>query len=129
MVNPAHAYHVIGEISNQGNVKFMIDTGTAVSLIREDIWEKVAGSKPTLTAWTGCQLVGAEGSPIEIKGIATITFLIAGQSTRQFPGNKPVEQRGYPRPRLSRIKPVHNKCRATHRAPTRKSSDYFEGWG
>lgn len=57
----------------------MIDTGAAVSLIREDIWEKVAGSKPTLTAWTGCQLVGAEGSPIEIKGIATITFLIAGQ--------------------------------------------------
>ena len=51
----------------------------AVSLMREDIWEKVAGNKPTLTAWTGCQLVGAEGSPIEIKGIATITFLIAGQ--------------------------------------------------
>ena len=57
----------------------MIDTGTAVKLIREDIWEKVAGSKPTLTAWTRYQLVGAEGSPIEIKGIATITFLIAGQ--------------------------------------------------
>lgn len=57
----------------------MIDTGAAVSLIREDIWEKVAGNKPTLMAWTGCQLVGAEGSPIEIKGIATITFLIAGQ--------------------------------------------------
>ena len=79
-VNPAHAYHVIGEISNRGNVKFMIDTGAAVSLIREDTWEKVAGSnRPTLTAWTGCQLVGAEGSPIEIKGIATLTFMIAGQ--------------------------------------------------
>ena len=79
VVNPTHAYLVIGEISNRGNVKFMIDTGAAVSLMHEDIWEKVAGNKPTLTAWTGCQLVGAEGSPIEIKGIATITFLIAGQ--------------------------------------------------
>ena len=64
---------------NQGNVEFMIDTGAAVSLIHEDIWEKVTENKPTLTAWTGCRLVGAEGSPIEIKGIATLTFLIAGQ--------------------------------------------------
>ena len=111
-MNPAHAYHVIGEISNRGNVKFMIDTGAAVSLIREDIWEKVAGSnRPTLTAWTRCQLVGAEGSPIEIKGIATLKFMIAGR-TRRFPGNKPVEQRGHPWPRLSRTKPVHNTVNA-----------------
>ena len=79
-VNPAHAYHVIGEIPGEvGNVKFMIDTGAAVSLIREDIWKRVAGSEPTLKAWTGCKLVGAEGSPIEINGTAALTFLIAGQ--------------------------------------------------
>lgn len=71
VVNPAHAYHVIREIPNWGNIEFMIDTGAAVSLLHEDIWEKWAGSKPTLTAWTGC--------PIEIKGIATLTFLIAEQ--------------------------------------------------
>ena len=48
-VNPAHAYHVISEIPGEvGNVKFMIDTGAAVSLIREDIWKRVAGSEPTL---------------------------------------------------------------------------------
>ena len=39
----------------------------------------MAGSEPTLKAWTGCQLVGAEGSPIEINGTAALTFLIAGQ--------------------------------------------------
>ena len=77
-VNPANAYHVI-EISNGGNVKFMINTDAAVDLICEDIWKRVAGSEPTLNTWTGCQLVEAEGSPIEIKYTAALTFLIAGQ--------------------------------------------------
>ena len=57
----------------------MIPSGAAISLIREDIWENVAGSEPTLAALTGCRLVGAEGSPIEIKGAAALTFLIAGE--------------------------------------------------
>ena len=33
-------------------------------------------SEPTLKAWTGCQLIGAEGTPIEINGITALTFLI-----------------------------------------------------
>ena len=80
-VNPAHAYRVIGEIPSEvENVNlFMIDTGAAVSHIHEDILKRVAGSEPTLKAWTGCQLIGAERSPIEINGTAALILLIAGQ--------------------------------------------------
>ena len=82
-VNPANAYHVVGEIPNQGSVKFMIDTGAAVSLIREDVWSKISGGVVThLSPWTGCQLVGAEGSRIQIKGVTTLVFSIAGQKVK-----------------------------------------------
>ena len=57
----------------------MIDTGAAISLIREDVWRRVTGGQPVLSAWTGCQLVGAEGSRIEVKGVTTLSFSIAGQ--------------------------------------------------
>jgi len=40
VISPAHAYHIIGEIPGEvGNVKFMINIGAAVSLIREDVWK------------------------------------------------------------------------------------------
>jgi len=75
-VNPANAYHVIGETPS---VKFMIDTGAAVSLIREDVWTRITEGNVALSPWEGCQLVGAEGSKIEIRGVTTLVFSIAGQ--------------------------------------------------
>jgi len=76
-VTPTCAYHVIGEFSN-GKIQFMIDTGAAVSLIRADAWKPAVGSQPTIFPWTGCQLVGVEGSKIGVKGVSTLKFTIAG---------------------------------------------------
>ena len=92
-VNPAYAYHVISEIPGEvGNVKFMIDTGAAVSLICENVWKRVAGNEPTLKAWTGCQLVGAEGSPIEINSTAALTFDSWSKGLQRFSGNKLIKK-------------------------------------
>jgi len=80
IVNPTNTYHIVGDIPNQGSVKFMIDTGAAISLIREDLWAKITGSNAGLSLWTGCQLVGAEGSKINMKGVAMMVFSIGGQN-------------------------------------------------
>ena len=39
-VNPASAYHVVGSIDGM-SIKFMLDTGAAVSLINEDTWNNL----------------------------------------------------------------------------------------
>ena len=69
-VNPASAYHVLGLV-NGVSMCFMLDTGASVSLVRDDIWRKVAGENATL-AKCDLRLVGVEGSAIEILGVATL---------------------------------------------------------
>ena len=78
-VNPANTYHVVGETPSWGSVKFVIDTGAAVSLKCEDMWTRITGGSVGLSLWMGSPLVGAEGSKISIKGVATMVFSIAGQ--------------------------------------------------
>ena len=40
-IDPANAYHITGVVNNV-SVRSMVDTGVAVSLIRIDVWEKLA---------------------------------------------------------------------------------------
>jgi len=69
-VNPTKAYHVSGSV-NGAPVRFMLDTGATVSLIREDV---VVGANTTL-AKCNLRLVGVEGSAIVILGVATLETL------------------------------------------------------
>ena len=81
-VNPASAYHVVGSINGM-SIKFTLDTGAAVSLINEDTWNNLANLtvKP-LTRWGGCQLVGVEGSPIPVVGVADVEVSFSGVNAR-----------------------------------------------
>jgi len=65
-VNPASAYYVLGSVSGV-SVCFMLDAGASVSLVRDDIWRKVAGENAVL-AKCNLRLIGVEGSAIEILG-------------------------------------------------------------
>ena len=78
-VNPASAYHVVGSI----NGIIMLDTGAAVSLINEDTWNKLADLtvKP-LSKWNGCQLLGVEGTPIPVVGVAYVEVFFSGVNVR-----------------------------------------------
>jgi len=59
-------------------VKFMIDTGASVSLIREDVWSGItAGQDKHLEAWNK-NLVGVEGSPLSVQGVTTLDITLAG---------------------------------------------------
>ena len=72
-IDPANAYHVTGVVNNM-SVRFMIDTGAAVSLIRKDVWEKlVPKGGVQMEAWTK-NLVGVEGSPLSVLGATSLNI-------------------------------------------------------
>ena len=76
-VNPVCAYHVVGSIRGV-DVCFILDTGAAVSLLRKDVWDNV-GSEHQLSPWTGPRLVGVEGTPLEVHGVATLEISLVGK--------------------------------------------------
>ena len=81
-VNPAKAYHIVGIVSKV-RVSFMLDTGASVSLLNNETWKQLSvnnsGEATALQPWGGSQLVGVEGSPIVVQGVATIDIILPGQ--------------------------------------------------
>ena len=59
-VNPATVYHVVGSVRGK-DVRFMLDTGAAMSLISDQTWHSIDNGETTLTSWDGHKLVGVEG--------------------------------------------------------------------
>ena len=53
-------------------VDFLLDTGAAVSLIREDVWSRISKLQDAhvsqLQEWMGKRLVGVNGSALSVKG-------------------------------------------------------------
>lgn len=74
-VNPTSAYHITGHLNNIP-VNFMLDTGAPVSLIRKDVFDQVQGE---LVPWAGGGLVGVEGTPLDIHGMATVEIGLRGK--------------------------------------------------
>ena len=68
--NPALAYHVRGHV-NGADVTFLLDTGAALTLLQSRVWERTGAE---LKQYTGPDLVGADGSPIPVRGSASVTI-------------------------------------------------------
>ena len=59
---------VNGEV-NGVPLALLIDTGSPVTLISSDIWERLHGvGNLTLEPWNGQQFVGVNGSPLTVRG-------------------------------------------------------------
>ena len=76
-VNPHVAFH-INAVINSYTVHFMLDTGAAVSLLRNDTWNKIKGTS-TLIPWTNPGLVGVGGTLLRVSGIAKLCLELGGQ--------------------------------------------------
>ena len=76
-IDPANAYHVTGIVSNVP-VRFMVDTGAAVSLIREDVWTQLTSMGDIKLETWNKKLVGVEGSPLSVLGATTLDVTLAG---------------------------------------------------
>ena len=53
-------------------IRFILDTGAPVTLMKEDLWDQVSTAE-TVQPWTGPPLVGVEGTPLQVRGCAEIT--------------------------------------------------------
>ena len=73
-------YSLLGTISGIP-VKFLVDTGAAVSILSKQVWNKLAqqgvGSLDTVS---GKNLVGVEGSPLKLLGIINLQIMFEQQS-------------------------------------------------
>ena len=65
------------------SVPFLLDTGAAVSLLREDTWKRVNAGSRTLEPWNKKRLVSVDGTPLRTLGRAKVDLNLAGRTYRQ----------------------------------------------
>ena len=67
LTSPSRIYTVTvwSKYSHQ-TASLIVDTGSAVSLIRHDVWKKAFKGK--ISSWNGCKLIGANGTALEVVG-------------------------------------------------------------
>ena len=57
----------------------MLDTGAAVTLVQKELWELSKLQGMELEEWNGKQLVGVEGTPLHVCGIAQVQISLGGR--------------------------------------------------
>ena len=56
-------YRLPGSI-NGTSITLLLDTGAAVTLLRQDVWMRIAALPSDLEPWSGATLVSAGGTPL-----------------------------------------------------------------
>ena len=78
-VVPAGGYCLSSSICGV-SVSFLLDTGAAVTLLREDIWAEISTrTHKTLKPWSAVKLVGAGGAPLAVHGCANIELELGSE--------------------------------------------------
>ncbi len=73
------AVYVTGVI-NGTEARILVDTGSAVTILSRELWEKGGNGSPTpLSTGSMVPVTAANGQPLEVLGTTTITLLLAGK--------------------------------------------------
>ena len=73
-----HSYHLLGSV-NGIPATFVVDTGASITVVDKTVWDKVNCENCSLELWTGCRLVGVEGTPLRAYGMSTVELQFAGE--------------------------------------------------
>ena len=87
MISPITGGYRLPGCVNGVDITLLLDTGAAVTLLRQDVWAKVAASPDSpaqLGSWTGASLVSAGGTPLTVHGCACLALNLGGKI---FPTN------------------------------------------
>ena len=69
-VNPTASYSIQGHIQGTPAI-FLVDTGSVISIVKSALWTQSDPQCQQLTPYTGCRLVGVEGTPLSVRGKTT----------------------------------------------------------
>ena len=67
----AGGYRLPGTLSGV-EVTLLLDTGAAVTLLRQDVWNRLAGRCHELKPWSGATLLSAGGTPLTVHGCTSL---------------------------------------------------------
>ena len=74
-----HGYRLDGTV-NGVSTSFLLDTGSAVTLLQKDTWDWISVTNPQkLSPWSKLQLVGVDGSPLIVHGSTSIDLELQGR--------------------------------------------------
>ena len=68
-------YRLPGSI-NGVNLDLLLDTGAAVTLLREDVWKQIVPRPSDLKPWPGAALVSAGGMPLTVHGCVCVNLVL-----------------------------------------------------
>ena len=77
IVNPSMSFSVTATIN--GSAVVLVDSGSALTILRKYTWEKCKESGQNLRPWNQKRLVGAEGSQLQVFGSSEVTMDIQGE--------------------------------------------------
>ena len=78
-VTPVEGYRLPGKVGGIA-VSFLLDTGAAVTLLRNDIWVQIAAlSSKCLKQWSTASLVSVDGTPLTVHGCASVELELGGR--------------------------------------------------
>ena len=81
IVTPTGGFRVDGAV-NGTPISLLVDTGSAVTLIRKDVWDQMQSSAKTqpLQRWSEYSLVGADGTQLDVCGHTIADISIEGHT-------------------------------------------------
>ena len=69
---------------NGNPTELLLDTGSAVTLLRLDTWVRCKGDSDQLEQWTRQRLVGVDGTPLEVAGGCKVEITLAQATFTHF---------------------------------------------
>ena len=74
IVNPSSSFSVAATIINVP-VTFLLDTGSALTILRKSIWDRCKQPDDKLEPWNQQSLVGAEGTTLRVYGSTRVQWV------------------------------------------------------
>ena len=78
IVNPSSSFSVAATINNVP-VTFLLDTGSALTILRKSIWDRCKQPDDKLEPWNQQSLVGAEGTTLRVYGSTCVQWEVDGK--------------------------------------------------